>query len=229
MRRHLTYANVVSSLCLFILLGGSAYAAAALKRNSVTSSHIRNGQVKAADLAANAVTGPKVKDGSLTPADFTALPQGPQGAQGAPGERGEKGERGETGPPGPTHGDGDASIVFSTPPAIDYQAAEISRVRTTAGQRIFVYGHTDAYGTCSGGPCRLYYGLYVDNQPVPGSGREFEANDGQRVGDYTQLAGMTGPLPAGEHRIAVGIKVTLGSTGTLGVLHEAAGGIAVGG
>jgi hypothetical protein len=55
MRRHLTYANVISSLCLFILLGGSAYAAATItgkqvKNNSLTSADIRNGTLQAVDL-----------------------------------------------------------------------------------------------------------------------------------------------------------------------------------
>jgi hypothetical protein len=34
-RDRLTYANVVSTLCLFLLLGGEAYAATQLPKNSV--------------------------------------------------------------------------------------------------------------------------------------------------------------------------------------------------
>nr|MBA2479910.1 hypothetical protein [Planctomycetota bacterium] len=41
-RRHLTYANVVSSLCLFVLLGGGAYAVTIAKKNSVTSKSVKN-------------------------------------------------------------------------------------------------------------------------------------------------------------------------------------------
>jgi hypothetical protein len=38
LRGHLTYANVISTLCLFLLLaGGSALAAATLAKNSVGS------------------------------------------------------------------------------------------------------------------------------------------------------------------------------------------------
>ena len=90
LRRHLTYANVVSTLCLFILLGGSAFAAVRLSRNSVRSAHIKNAQVKNPDLGANAVNSPKVGDGSLLAQDF------------APGQlpQGEKGEKGDTGAPG---------------------------------------------------------------------------------------------------------------------------------
>jgi hypothetical protein len=50
-RRHLTYANVISTLCLFLLLGGGAYAAFHLPRNSVRSRNIVNGQVKRADVS----------------------------------------------------------------------------------------------------------------------------------------------------------------------------------
>ena len=82
-RRHLTYANVVSTLCLFILLGGTAFAAATLKRNSVKNRHI----------ATNAVTAPKVKNASLRAEDFGAgqLPQGAKGDPGAPGADGADG------------------------------------------------------------------------------------------------------------------------------------------
>src|SRR4051812_16182099 len=55
-RSRLTFANVVSVLALFIALGGSSYAAVTLRKNSVTSAQIKNGQVKNADLANNAVT-----------------------------------------------------------------------------------------------------------------------------------------------------------------------------
>jgi hypothetical protein len=60
LRPHLSYANVVSTLCLFVLLGGTAYAAVTLKRGSVKGKHI----------ASNAVTSPKVKQGTLRVGDF---------------------------------------------------------------------------------------------------------------------------------------------------------------
>jgi hypothetical protein len=54
-RAHLTYANVISTICLFLLLGGGAWAAATIgshdiKKNAVRSRHIKNGAVKAPDL-----------------------------------------------------------------------------------------------------------------------------------------------------------------------------------
>ena len=61
MRKHLTYANVVATLCLVLILsGGAAYAA-----NTVFSTDIVNGEVKSVDLANGAVSNAKLADGSV--------------------------------------------------------------------------------------------------------------------------------------------------------------------
>ncbi len=90
-RSSLTYANVVSTLCLFILLGGSAYAAIKVtgknvKDSSLTGKDIKNSSLGAAD----------VKNGSLLAGDFKSgqLPAGPQGPRGASGLQGPKGDPG---------------------------------------------------------------------------------------------------------------------------------------
>ncbi len=59
-RPRFSYANVVSSVCLFVVLGGVAWAATALEPNSVGTVHIRDG----------AVITQKVRDGTLLPLDF---------------------------------------------------------------------------------------------------------------------------------------------------------------
>src|SRR5437764_2368163 len=61
-RRHLSFANVVSVLALFIALGGTAWGIA---RNSVGSKQIRNGQVKKVDLHKHAVTHGKVAKNAI--------------------------------------------------------------------------------------------------------------------------------------------------------------------
>ena len=62
LRRHLSYANVVSTLCLFIVLGGTAWAVAA---NSVGTAQLKNGAVTSAKLANGAVTSSKIADGAI--------------------------------------------------------------------------------------------------------------------------------------------------------------------
>ncbi len=59
-RSHLTYANVMATLAVFIALGGTAYAV-----NTVFSSDIVDGEVKTADLGANSVTDAKIAGGAV--------------------------------------------------------------------------------------------------------------------------------------------------------------------
>jgi hypothetical protein len=79
MHRHLTYANVMATISVFLVLGGGAYAAFHLPKNSVRSKHIVNGQVKTPDIAADAVTRSRLRNGSeflsgLTPVEVTTSP-----------------------------------------------------------------------------------------------------------------------------------------------------------
>lgn len=70
-RGALSYANVVSTLCLFLVLGGGmALAAGQLGKNTVGSKQLKKNAVTGAKIKANAVTGVKVQDGSLTGADL---------------------------------------------------------------------------------------------------------------------------------------------------------------
>ena len=61
-----TFANVAALLALVIALGGTAYAAVSLPKNSVGAKQLKKGAVKKGKLAKRAVTGAKVADGSLT-------------------------------------------------------------------------------------------------------------------------------------------------------------------
>jgi hypothetical protein len=65
LRPHLSYANVISTLCLFLLLGGGAFAATRLKENSVGSDQIIDGQVRSADVQNNGITGTDIREASL--------------------------------------------------------------------------------------------------------------------------------------------------------------------
>jgi hypothetical protein len=102
LRVRLTYANVMATVAVFVALGGSSYAAIALNKNSVKSTHIAKGQVKGSDIGRNAVTSAKVKDLSLLAADFRPgqLPAGPKGDTGAQGQKGDTGATGQPGSPG---------------------------------------------------------------------------------------------------------------------------------
>ena len=82
-RSRLTYANVISTLALFIALtGASAYAANQLAPKSVGQKQLRPGAVTADKLRKNAVTAPKikelaVKEGKLANGSVSALKMAP--------------------------------------------------------------------------------------------------------------------------------------------------------
>lgn len=87
LRAKLTYANVISTLCLFLLLGGGAAFAATqmLPKNSVGPKQLKKGAVTPAKLssgAKDAIAGPRGLSG----------PQGPQGVPGATGATGAPGQ-----------------------------------------------------------------------------------------------------------------------------------------
>ena len=69
LRLRVTYANVVSTLCLFLLMaGGGAFAASKLARNSVGPKQIKNGAVGSTKLADSSVTTSKLADSAVSSA-----------------------------------------------------------------------------------------------------------------------------------------------------------------
>ncbi len=94
-RKRLTYANVMSSIAVFLVVaGGSAFAASQLAKESVGTKQLKKEAVSLAKIKKAAVTSLQGKTGPAGPA-------GPQGVAGPKGEKGEKGDKGDTGPAGP--------------------------------------------------------------------------------------------------------------------------------
>jgi hypothetical protein len=79
-RPRLTYANVMVTLLAFVVLGGSAYAATQLPKNSVGAKQLKKNAVTPSKLSAAAKT--------------TLTGHGPQGPAGAPGKDGSVGAPG---------------------------------------------------------------------------------------------------------------------------------------
>jgi len=111
LRSKLTYANVISTMALFLVLGGgAAFAAGRLAPNSVGAAQLKNA----------AVTGPKIKRASIETTKLTQLAintlkgqRGAKGATGAKGAKGSTGARGDTGPRGVTGATGPAGAPGS--------------------------------------------------------------------------------------------------------------------
>jgi hypothetical protein len=86
LRPKLTYANVVSTICLFLLLGGgAAFAAIKLGKNTVGSKQIKKNAVTEAKIKDGAITGRKIAKGAVVDraasADNAATVQGLTAAQ----------------------------------------------------------------------------------------------------------------------------------------------------
>ena len=81
LRKRLSYANVTSTACLFIVLGGSAYATV-----SVTGKDVRNGSITGADIRDHSLGARELRRGASL--------VGPTGAPGRPGDPGRDGAPG---------------------------------------------------------------------------------------------------------------------------------------
>jgi hypothetical protein len=140
MRRHLTYANVISSLCLFIVLSGSAVAAV-----TITGKQVRNNSLTSADI----------RDRTLRANDFKpgVLPQAGSSETGVPGPQGPKGEQGDRGPQGDA---GPGAVPISLSMAMgEFELHEVDAGSWTVGfnctnregrPQVQVWGRSDAGG-----------------------------------------------------------------------------------
>jgi hypothetical protein len=83
MKRHLSYANVVGTLALFIALGGSSYAALAITGRDVADRSLTGRDIKPKSVPVNRLKGklPRGRRGPEGPAGL----QGPAGPPGPPG------------------------------------------------------------------------------------------------------------------------------------------------
>jgi Collagen triple helix repeat (20 copies) len=138
----LTYANVISTLCLVLLVGGgTAYAATEM-------------------LPANSVGTKQIKKESVTPAKLSKASKkalaGPAGAKGATGATGRQGPKGGNGPAGPQGKEGPRG----TPGLVGVEGPEgpqgpgavtIDEVSAPATQVIGVFGGVEVSDSCVGG------------------------------------------------------------------------------
>ncbi|MEI2702223.1 MAG: hypothetical protein V9E83_07465 [Baekduia sp.] len=99
-----TYANVTSTLALFLSLGGVSWAAATLPRNSVGSAQIKAGAVTPAKLSSAAI----------------------RKLAGAPGPEGQAGPQGDRGPAGSS-----ATVDAQLQSTIDAQKTQIQTLNAT--------------------------------------------------------------------------------------------------
>ena len=91
-RARVTYANTMSTVAVFIALGGTAWAASALPRNSVGPAQIRTGAVGSSEIRNNSIRSADIRNRSISLRDLSPSArsslrgaQGPAGPAGPPG------------------------------------------------------------------------------------------------------------------------------------------------
>jgi hypothetical protein len=115
LRDKLTYANVISTLCLFLLLGGGAYAAIKVPANSVGTKQLKN----------SAVIGKKIKKGTIGADKLTSA-----AVASLKGTKGDPGPAGAQGPQGTTNSGAYATVVGENSFADDHPGfAAVERVK----------------------------------------------------------------------------------------------------
>jgi hypothetical protein len=100
LRDHLSYANVMATIAVFLVLGGGAYAAATLPNNSVGTAQLRPAAVTRSKLADDSVSTSQLVHNSVTRNRLSA------GLRALLAQAGQPGPPGVTGPAGPKGADG---------------------------------------------------------------------------------------------------------------------------
>ena len=206
LRTHLTYANVMASVALFVALGGGTYAAVHLPRNSVGPAQIKK----------SAVSSVKVRDGSLLTKDFKAgqVPAGKQGLPGVAGPQGPQGDPGAQGDPGPAGMPGPTAAFVNYCCAAPTGATTVHTLTTDlpAAGRLWVHGTVDAKLTCAtASRCGGFYSIKVDGTTLANGSATVTAEGNTTKHDTISVFGLTGSLAAGPHTVTIARGTNEGS------------------
>jgi hypothetical protein len=188
--------NHVGLLALFVALGGTSYAAIKLPPNSVTSKQVKNASLRAVDFKKGQL--PRGATG-LTGLPGAAGSKGDAGGKGDPGEKGAKGDTGTQGPVGPTFAS-IGSMGGAAPPDSPESMPRVSTFTTPSAGKLMVFGRETRTVTCDNGGTTVFWGLYIDGQPIAGVTQN--STSGQPI--KLDMWGLTPVVPAGEHQLALG-------------------------
>jgi Collagen triple helix repeat (20 copies) len=201
LQRKLTYANVISTLCLFLLLGGgSAYAATQLlPKASVGAKQLKNGSVTPAKLsvaAKSTLTGPAGKQGATGP-------KGAEGPRGLEGKQGIEGRQGIEGPRGPSDLYTEASETMTLNPGISRSPVE--SLSLPAGSYLVIAGQTAVPYMGAGELDCWIYADGVQEASFFGKSPEHGSNVvvGQAVITLTSPTTVSDECQAFEHQISL--------------------------
>lgn len=152
LRPHLTYANVMATIAVFIAMGGGAYALT-IPKNSVGAKQLKGNSVRSSEIREGAVRSSEVRDASLLAEDFKAgqLPAGPQGPRGPQGRRGLAGLAGTARAYAHVSGDRRGDCPDFADPSLDEVDCEFSRSKGVSRVHI-ERAHAGNYSWCVTAP-----------------------------------------------------------------------------
>jgi hypothetical protein len=209
--KRFTYANVMSSIAVFLVLGGgAAFAAGQLGKNSVGSKQLKKNAVTTAKIKNGAITGAKVKAGSLGASSFAAgqLPAGPKG---------EKGDKGDPGPSFGAYGSDSCGGLEKEEEEIEaYEScASTGSVNLPSSGNVLLIASAEWDNDDTGGAppnsgqCRLS----VDGSPLPDGVSFGEETDTHGIGEGGSISmnQITTQLSAGAHSFDLECQETAGT------------------
>jgi hypothetical protein len=186
-RRHLSYANVISTLALFVALGGGAYAI-----DKVNSHEIANGTIKsidlknrkavhAGDVKRNGLTGRQIKERTLDARSFAPIA-------------------------------GDEPVDCNPSSSATFTDCATSTLRLKERSRVLVIttGNQRSVGTAAQASCRVRVDGVAESEAVsPGETTTNTSATG--TNGFARTLITRGTLARGRHNVALGCKELLGN------------------
>jgi hypothetical protein len=226
--------NVVGYVALFVALGGTgAYAA-----NEWNGSNIQDGTLTGADIqdlslglpdyGANSISTGKLKDQDVRTADLRDLNvTNPKIAwdsisSGKVIDNNLTGNDINEGTLAPVNR-GFSSGTDPVPTNFIFESTTVSLTQTS---RLSAWGDIGIEAvSCGGGTsCTPVFGLYVDGQPIPGSGRQVVVGGGL---EWISFHGLTPALPPGDHNLGIGVGTFQGTVSGVSIFRGGLGAVAV--
>lgn len=223
----------MATLAVFIVLGGGAYAAKKLPKNSVGTKQLKKGAVTSAKVKKGAITSAKVKKGSLLASNFKAgqLPRGATGSAGATGPTGTTGAAGVPTSVAETAG-GDDPPTLTSPTTEQTMASTLITLPQTSD--VAVWGSmADQQVKCDASGCQgivpsdsTDVGIYLNAisatfpTPVPHAGISVLGGGLNNV-QIPPLSGVIKDMPAGTYSV----RLILSTSGVGVALNDNGGGL----
>jgi hypothetical protein len=97
------------------------------------------------------------------------------------------------------------------PPALDGLPNQVETLTdtvlsTSQSGDVLAMGHVDLQVDCGPLVCGFTVGLYVDGQPVPGSGHNVELPVLDSTEETLDVFGIAPSVPAGTHHVTIGLR-----------------------